>query len=677
MTGITSTGLGSGLDVNGIVSKLVTAEQTPISNRLDQQEATLQAKISAWGGIKGALGNFRSAVGGLQSASSFSKPQASSSDSTAVNVSATAGADMANYQVTVKQLAQSHALASKAFTSTADTVGTGTITIKFGATSYAATTPPASPVPNGFVRNTDKGTLTLTVDSSNNTLVGLRDAINKANAGVNASIINDGSGFRLVLNSSDSGAKNSMEITVSDPGNTGLSAFAFNAASAQMTQTQTAQDAIVNINGLDVTSPTNSVSGALKGVTLTLLKKQDAAVNVSVTQNNADISSAIQGMVDKFNAVVDTVNKVASYDPATQQAGILTGDFNVQSTLRRLRTLIGQPVGGLTGSIRSFVDIGIKTQSDGKLALDTAKLNAALATNRDDVIALFAPMGKPSDSGVNYVGSTSDTQPRTYVLDVASAATHGVLNGAANPTSLVVDGSNDTLQVNVDGVASGMITLTPSASYDTTNLAAELQSRINGDAALKAAGVSVDVSYDSANGRFLVQSQRYGLASKVEITQVGASGSGATVGGLGVGKGSDGQDAQATLDGVAANASGRQLTWGSGGADGLKLLLSDDVAGSRGTVRFTRGMVEQMDSILGSVLDAQGTIATRIEGLQKRVDQIGQDRVQLSDRMQALQDRLLKQFNAMDALVGQFQAIGNYMTQQLATLPYAMLSQKN
>jgi len=673
MAGITSTGLGSGLDVNGIVTKLVAAERTPASNRLDQQEATLQAKISALGTIKGALSDFRSAVDALQNASSFSTLQASSSDSTVVTASATSNSDVANYQLTVKQLAQSHGLASKAYTSATDAVGTGTITIKFGTTAYAPGNPTA---PSGFTQNADKGALTLTVDSSNNTLTGLRDAINKANAGVKASIINDGTGFRLVLNSADSGAKNGMEITVSDAGNTGLSAFAFNATSAQMTQTVAAQDAIVNINGLDVTSATNTVSSALNGVTLNLLKAQPGtAVGLNVTQNNGDITKAIQGMVDKFNAMVDTVAKVASYDAKTKTAGALSGDFTVRGAMSQIRALISQPVSGLTGSIRSLIDIGIKTQADGKLALDMDKLNKVLASNKDDVIALFAPVGLPSDSGVSYVDSTKETQPGTYALNVSAAATHGLLNGAANPASLVVNGSNDTLQLKVDGVASGTITLTQGAGYNTTTLAAELQSRINGDSALKAAGVGVAVSYDSANQRFVVQSQTYGSASKVEITQVGAVGSGATVGGLGVGNGTDGQDAQATIGGAAATTSGRQLT-GSGDAEGLKLRLNDDVIGSRGTVRFTRGLVEQFDKALAGILDAQGTVASRIQGFQKSIDQIDKDRTRLDDRMQALQDRLLKQFNAMDALVGQFQAIGNYMTQQLATLPYSTQSQK-
>jgi len=664
MASITSTGLGSGIDVNGLVTKLVSAEQTPATNRLNTKEAGLQAKISALGTIKGALSDFQTAVHALKSASSFSSLQATSGDSSVVTATATSNADAGNYELAVKKRAQAHALASQAYANVTDAVGIGTITVKFGTSTYSGT----PPVPSGFTQNPDKGTLTLTLDSSNDTLIGLRDAINKANGGVNASIINDGTGYRLVLNSADSGAKNSMEISVSDPS---LSAFAFNASSAQMTQTVAAQDAVVNINGLDVTSCTNTVSSALKGLTINLLKAQpDTSVSLTVAQNDADIAKAIQGMVDKYNNVADSIAKVSSYDLNTKTAGALSGDFTVRSAMSQLRSLISQPVRGLTGSIRSLIDIGIKTQSDGKLALHTDKLNEALALSKDDVVALFAPLGLASDSGVTYLSNTDRTQVGSYALNVSAAATHGLLNGAVNPASLVVDGTNNTLQVKVDGVASGTITLTQSANYSTTTLAAELQSRVSGDSTLKAAGVSVAVSYDSANQRFVVQSQSYGAASTVEITQVGASGSGQTVGGLGPWTGTAGADAQASLDGAATTASGRQLT-GSGNTDGLKLLLNDDLTGARGSVRFTRGLVEQFDKVLSGILDSGGTVASRLDGLQKSVDQIGEERTKLADRMQALQDRLLKQFNAMDALVGQFQAIGNYMTQQLATLPYA------
>ncbi len=670
---VTSTGLGSGLDVSGIVSKLVAAEQTPQATLLSRKEAVDQAKISALGSFKGALNDLQSAIGAMKNSSSFAKMQGVSSDSSVVAASTSLNAEAGNYAVTVKQLAQAHSLATKAYTNPSDVVGTGTLTIKFGTNTLDA----SGKIPTGFTQNPEQGTLTLTIDSSNNTLTGVRDAINKANAGVNASIINDGTGNRLVLTATKSGAKNGMEITVndSDGGHTdasGLSALAFNAAATpQMTQTQVAQDALANINGLDVTSASNTVSGALKGVSLSLLKAQPGqTVYVSVSANSGAITQGIKSFVEKFNAVVATVKSVASYDEKTQAAGVLLGDFTVQATMRQLRNYVTKPVDGLDGSVQSLVDIGITTKSDGTMALDTSKLSSAIAANSNDVVALFAPIGVPSDSNITYVTASSDTQPGDYALQVTAAATRGILAGGASP-SLVVDTNNSALKLKVDGIASGNISITQGTYATGSELAAEIQSRINGDTALKSAGVGVTVQYDSTAGKFSIQSRRYGSASLVEITQIGALASGATLAGLGVGAGTTGTDAQATLDGQAVSASGRLISGLTGSAKGLQIELSDDITGDRGTVRYTKGLVSQFDQTLGGLLDSKGTLDSRVQSLQDDVTAINKAQSDLTKRMSALQAQLLEQFNAMDKLVSQFASTSTYLAQQLATLPYA------
>lgn len=673
MTTVTSTGLGSGLDINGIVSKLVAAEQTPVTTRLDRQEAADQAKISALGTFKSALGDFKTAVDAMKNSTTFAKMQATSGDSTVVSANASLNAEAGDYTLNVKQLAQAQGLASKVYANANDVVGSGTLTIKFGTNTFDATTHN----PSGFTQNADQGTLSITLDSSNNTLTGVRDAINKAGGGVKASIVNDGTGNRLVLTSASSGAKNGMEITVSDSDGddtdaAGLSALAFNAAATpQMTQAQAAQDALVSINGLDVTSATNTVSSALKGVSLTLVKAQPGqTVNLSVSANTDAVTKAVQDFVDKFNAVVTTNTSIASYDSTTQKAGVLLGDFTVQGTMRQLRNFITRSVDGLDGSVKSLLDIGISTQADGSLKLDTGTLASALSSSPKDVAALFAPLGVPSDGNITYVSSGANTQPGTYALKVNAAATRGVLTGAATP-SLTVDSTNSLLKLKVDGVASGNIAITQRTYASNSDLAAELQSRINGDTALKAGGVSVTVQYDSTSHKFSIQSQRYGSASSVEITQLGAVGSGKTVAGLGAGAGTQGTDVQATLDGEVAQGSGRQITGLTGNAKGLVLELADDITGDRGNVRYTGGLVAQFDSLLTGLLDTKGTLNTRLQGWQDDVASITQDRKDLSTRMDTLQSQLLAQFNAMDKLVGRFQSTSSYLTQQLSLLPYA------
>ena len=189
MASITSSGIGSGIDIDGLVSKLVTAERTPIETRFNQREAALQTRISALGSFKGALSQFQSALAGLKNADTFkSGASATVSNDKLLAATATAGAPVGSYSVTVEQLAQGQRLATSAdhrFDSLTDVVGTGTLTFQFGTYGGTAANP-------AFAANPDKAVKTVTIDASNNTLSGVAKAINEAKIGVQASVINDG-----------------------------------------------------------------------------------------------------------------------------------------------------------------------------------------------------------------------------------------------------------------------------------------------------------------------------------------------------------------------------------------------------------------------------------------------------------------------------------------------------
>jgi len=657
MATITSTGLGSGLDVSGIVTKLVAAERLAPDTRYAKQEAGDNAKITAFGNFKSALSDFKSSLSSLSQASSFQKITADSSDSTVVTASALSVADVASYQMEVKNLAQSHALASAAYADPTAVVGTGTLTINFGTTTYDSGTK----VYGGFTQNTAKSSLSLTIDSSNNTLAGIRDAINHANAGVSASILNDGTGNRLVLKSSDSGVKNSLQIKVTETGAAGLSDLAFDGSNSKMTQTQAAKDALVNINGLDITSSGNTVSSALKGVTLNLLQGQAGkTVTVNVTRNNADLNTAISGFVDKYNALISTVNSVSSYDATTKTAGVLLGDSVVQSGMSQIRNALTNVVDGASSGLRTLSDVGISLQKDGTLKFDSTKFGAAQASDIDGVAALFSVLGRSTDNNVQYISSTKDTKAGSYAVALTQVATQGTLQGGVISFPLTVDAGNNSLSIKVDGIQSGNIALTQQAYAGGADLANEIQSRINADGALKANNLTVGISYDSTNNRLVISSKTYGSTSQVEITQ------GSAALGLGAAAGTAGVDVAGTIDGVAATGKGQYLTSGSGDSAGLKLLIDAIMPGSHGTVDFSRGVIDRLSSTLDNLLSSTGSIGSRTAGLQKDLSTITQGRTALDAQMAEYQARLLKQFNAMDAIIGSFQATSNYLTQQLA-----------
>lgn len=660
---ISSLGLGSGLDIRSIVDGLVAAERQPKTFQLARQEANLQAKISSFGSFKSALSGFRTSLAGLRQSSQFNSLKASSSDSAVVTASAASNADVGKFSIEAKQLAQANSLASAGFADTNTAIGTGNLTIKFGTTDYDAQTDTY----NGFTQNAAKGTLTLAIDSSNNTLTGLRDAINNANSDVSASIVFDGSANHLVLTSKETGAANSLQISADDPS---LSAFEFNGTATNLTQTQAAKDAIMSVNGLDVSNATNTFSNTIKGVTFDLQQASPGkTITIDVARSQTDIVGALQGFVDGYNALAQNVKDLTRYNAETKSASVLLGDATVRSGMAQIRSVLGNVVSGLEGSsIRTLSDLGLSTAADGTLSFDKNKLTAALNKDPEGVEAVFLAIGRSDNAGVKYVASSDTTATGEYAVNVTQPATQGILNNAAISDLTVTAGINDAFSIRVDGVLSGQISLTAGVYATGADLAAEIQSRINGDAALKTGGVKAQVTYDAVNNRFDITSDAYGSKSSIDIVTSTAG----TLG-LNVAAGTVGTDVAGTIGGQAATGKGQTLT----GPNGLALFIDSESSGDLGTVNFSRGLMEKLDTVLGGLLNSNGTLTAKTAGLQKSLDLIGKERVNLNTKMASLEARLLKQFNAMDSLLGRFQSIGAALGQQLASLPNNNSSDKN
>lgn len=669
MAGISSLGIGSGIDVNSLLARLMEAERAPAEARLNAKEANLQAQLSAMGSVKGAMSEFQTSLAALKNLSTFQGRSVTSSDTSLLTASAAQTAGTGSYNIEVSQLAQSHALYTGAFASTSEVIGEGTLTFRFGTTVYnQGTKTYTSFTPNGAT-----STHTITIDATNNTLAGIRDAVNKANIGVQASIINDGSGNRLVFNSRNTGANNSMELVVSDnDGNhtdlSNLSRLAFNASAANLDQSRAALDANLSVNGLPVTSSTNTgITSIIEGLTLNLAGAQAGkTIKVDVKQDTGTVKTRVEGFVKAYNTLVDTIASVTKYDAQNKQSSPLTGDAGIRGLVNQIRQVLNTPLTGMDG-LKSLADIGITTQLDGKLSLDGAKLQKAIDSNFDNIGYLFAAGGKPTDAGIGYIKATDKTQPGTYAVNITQMASKGAYTGAA-AASLTVDATNDTFSVMVNGVQSGTITLTQKTYATNAEFAAELQSRINGDSALSAAGVAVSASFSGAS--YVITSNRYGSVSDVTVTSEDAN-SAATLGiGSAVGSHLAGVDVAGTIGSSAATGSGRELT-GAGSADGLALEVKEGGVGDRGSVRFYRGVAERLGSLFDKMLASSGLIDGRNKGLNDRIKDIGEQREKLELRLEAVEKRYRAQFSAMDALVASMNSMGQYLSQQIASLPLA------
>ena len=660
---IAAPGIGSSLDVNSIVTQLLNIERQPITV-LDQREAGIQAKITAFGTLQGALSSFQTAAQGLSDASKFLAYNASSGDSTVASVSASSIATAASYALDVTTLAQAQKLVTVGQASANATVGNGTLTFDFGTISGGTFDSVTGKYTGAGFASNGGATKTVTIDSTNNSLQGIRYAINSANIGVAASIVNDGnatSPYRLVLTPTNSGAANSLKISVSgDAALSNLLAQDVSPGGTQnLAQTITAQNATFKVDGVAITKSSNTVSDVIPGVTINLLKPA-SSTTLTVSRNTQTVQNSVQAFVKAYNDVNKNLTTVSAYNTATQQGAILQGDSSVRNIQNQIRNTLNSTIAGLGGNLTALNQIGVSFLKDGTLSLDSTKLQSAVDNNFTDIASLFAAVGKSSDSLVSFLGSDANTRPGSYAVSITQVATQGKSIGATDVSGgVTISGANNTLNVSIDGVAA---TLTlDSGTYTATALATQIQSKINGASALSSAGASVSVAVNGAT--LAINSNRYGTGSLVTVT-----GGSAQASVFGTGVETSGVDVAGTIGGVAATGVGQTLT-GAGDASGLRLNITGGSVGSRGSVNFSQGYAYQLDKLVNNFVGASGVIAARTNGLNKSVTDISNQRDALNLRLTGVEARLRAQFTALDTLVSKFTATGSFLTQQLANLP--------
>ena len=662
---ITTQGIGSGLDIAGIVDKLMVLEQAPLT-RLQTQETAYQTTVSAYASVSSALATFQSTVAQLAVPTAFSSLAASINDtsvaSVAIDNTASQSLSTGTHTLNVTSLATSQRTASSAFTTTSTTVGTGTITIDAGTWSSGY---------GSFTANGDVGSKTITIDSSNNTLTGVRDAINAANAGVNASIVNDGTGNRLVLAGTSTGAAHGFRVSTTDAdGNdldaTGLSALAFDpSATGGTPQSQHLADATnaqFTLDGLAISKPDNHVTDAIAGLTLDLKAVSTTSTAFTIARDTSTATSAINNFVSAYNTIATGIASLTSYNSTTNVAGTLNGDSTIRLISTRLQALLASvvPTGA---SITSLGDVGIKIGSDGTLSVDATKLNTALTSDPASVSRLFAKTGVPSDALVGFTDSTTATQAGSHAVSVTQIATQGTSTGSSAAGLTITAGVNDTLSLTLDNVSS-TITLAPGTYADANALAAAVQAKINGNTAFATAGSTVAVTQN--NGVLGITSQRYGSASSVLVTggnaQAGLIGSTPTA--------TTGVDVAGTIDGVAFVGAGQTATGAAGTtAEGLKLTIAGGSTGSRGTVSFNRGVAASMNDLLTQFLDpTTGPLKTATDGLNSSIADLKKREDDWTPRLAAIRARYTAQYNAMDALVASLNSTASYLTQQITAI---------
>ena len=543
---ISALGAGSGIDTRNLVDQLTEIERAPEQQRIDDARELAEAQISDYGLLRSSLDVLQDSAEQLGT-ESFGAMTASFTGSDAI-VPTELGEDApeGDYTLEVTQIAQAQSLSTTAlFDNQTDEVGKGTLTFSFG--SWDGTGGADNDV---FTLNTDIDSVVVTIDDSNNSLIGLRDAINDADMGVQASIISDDGGYRLLLNA-PSGEDNQLMITVDEDGtsdtnvdDSDLSRFAFGETTAnqQLQENQDGVDALVVMNGFEFSRSSNVIDDIIEDFTFSLVEAAPGeVVNISITQDKDLAENAVRGFVDAFNAFLETIEPAVGFNEENDDFGSLRQDSTAQSLVRAIRSEISNTIGGLDDGFTTLGSIGIRTELDGTMSIDEDTFTAAFDDNFDLVQALFAPQTSSSSDRivVNSFGDNTvpgsyevsiTTEPSTGYLtgatvtadiltDLAVAATAGSYTGAASAfsgTDLSTQGrvSGDyDFEITVDGGTAVTISL-PIADYaDEDAIATALQAEFD------SSSVEADITYSGT--AFEIVSRSSGSDSSIAITDTG------------------------------------------------------------------------------------------------------------------------------------------------------------
>lgn len=634
-------------DVNTISKTLAEADVSARRNILENNETKYNSQLTGYDTLGLAFDGFMSQISTLTDIANFQKKTVISSDSSVIDATVTGSPNNGSYQVEVQSLATSHTLASQTeFASTSSVVGEGTLTFNVG----------------GAVTN-------IAIDATNNTLSGIQQAVNDAGIGVNATVVNVGTGYKLMFSSAQSGAGNTIDVSITGDtdGNDTDAAGLSRLATANMDETVAAQDATVVVNGLTITNSGNTIDGVIEGISLNLKSSDIGSTKTIEIQNDtADLSQAVQDFVDLYNALDEIFNNLGSSetDEEDETMGSLNGDSVLREVKYQIRNAMIESIPGLTGSVQSLADIGIKSELDGTLSLDTSMLDSAIANNPEAVGKLFSASATATDNQVTYMGSTDETLEGTFNLTVNTAASQAQIAGASIGVGgdITIDGTNNVLKVAVDGNTTLDLQLTQ-GTYTRADLAKEMARVINNDSTVAGAGAKVAVEYDDATQTYTMTSNKYGSASSLELVSGSFLTSG--VSGLGVTAQTTGTDVQGFLENTDGTlytfvGQGQDVTINSildGSPKGLELKIEGTTTGARGTVEFNRGYADRLGMLFDDMMDEDtGIIGNRMSNVQDRLDDVEEQKVKVDERYDALELKYRIQFGALQTLLSEMES---------------------
>jgi flagellar hook-associated protein 2 len=624
------------IDVNSIVDGLINLERQPIAI-MEKKVKTLDSKVSAFQNLNTKLSALSDKVNtfiyGETDApfvkpysyadrlkkSIFAKCSLTSSDSDKITATASNVNVGGSYALSVGNLARAQATRSTGLADKDTTqVGMGTITIDTG----------------------EDDPVIINITSANNTLEGLQDAINDADLGITASIVNDGtaSPYKLLLSADETGTANTFTVNASLSGGTAISFL----------ESQAAENAEFVINGINITKSSNTIDDVINGVTFTLKDTTTSPITLNLSNDQDSIVTGIKDVVTAYNTVNSYINTQFAFNSNSESAGVLAGDSTLRSVQNKLRTQLVQGISNRYTSLRVTGQAGLEFNRDGSLTLNETDFREALSEDFTNVAALFLGDGTKqgsataSDNRVTYNTKTSATQTGAYAVSVTALAEQASVTGGQPITSLV---DNENLSISY-GTATASIDLLPEYSRET------ILSTIN--SVLSAQGMPVAATYDDT-GRIKIATTKYGSAETLTIVSTQENIEGTT--GFGI---TDitvsGTDIAGTIGNNAAIGNGLLLTGAEGQAEeGLSLSIAQTEIGSYGSVTVapsTKGVegssiLMNLSSILEGITDSlSGPMHNAMDGLNKNIRNINNSISDSEERLDARRETLLNEYSA-------------------------------
>ncbi len=446
--------IGSGMNNSEIIAALVNAEKAPALDRIERSEEQAQNKISAYSLLKSEIKAFRESIRSIKNSNAASHVGASSNTTIATfNTTGSTGSDEINSSLVVSTLASTHTLATSAYSSSGSLVGAGSLVIDFGAWSTTSST-------NDTFTSNSNSSVTINTTSST-TLTQLRDSINNATDNAQASILYNGSGYVLVMKG-NSGASNELRVTPSAESSSDLAnKFTYTTSTKNLTLAADGVDAAFSVDGISMTRSSNTISDVFKGYELDLLATSGSAIKISSSQNLTTIEKLLNDFIASYNIIYAGITAMSMQSSTGEEAGPLSGDSLARKIQRDLRNFTSESIKGYEDGPYTMSLLGVNTNRDGTLGLNTNTLRTTFERNPKVIDAIFKNQLTTDNADVSVKALGVNTKPGSF--SVTKSGSNFLIDGSAMSAS----GSNYTSS---SGDSTGMIITISDSDLSSANV---------------------------------------------------------------------------------------------------------------------------------------------------------------------------------------------------------------